>query len=194
MSKIYDAGNHILACTGYADPANHRHMAAHIIISTGEMAVESGSEKLTCRGVLIPSGTPHTVITGGENALVFLYDCTTDIARQIKSLCPLPEENCDSILSAFYLFEKDISAVSYRQFSHCVLTQCGLSQTPAVKTDERITAATEYIRRNISHCITCREAAGSVHLSESRFSHLFRQHTGMTFAAYLIYQRIYLRL
>jgi len=29
-----------------------------------------------------------------------------------------------------------------------------------------------------------------VFLSESRFSHLFREQAGMTFAAYLIYQRI----
>lgn len=36
MTKLYDLQNHILIHTGCMDPAEHRHMAAHTIISTGD--------------------------------------------------------------------------------------------------------------------------------------------------------------
>ena len=36
MTKLYEATNHILIHTGYADPAEHSHMAAHIIVSSAE--------------------------------------------------------------------------------------------------------------------------------------------------------------
>ena len=53
-----------------------------------------------------------------------------------------------------------------------------------------IVSAMKYIREKGREKITCRETAEAVFLSESRFSHLFRKEAGMTFAAYLIYQRI----
>ena len=48
----------------------------------------------------------------------------------------------------------------------------------------------EFIRAKSTEKVTCQEVADAVHLSQSRFSHLFREQVGMTFAAYLIYQRI----
>ena len=56
--------------------------------------------------------------------------------------------------------------------------------------DERIQSAMQYIRSSLSENITCQEAADTVNLSQSRFSHLFKEQVGVTFAAYLIYQRI----
>jgi len=46
------------------------------------------------------------------------------------------------------------------------------------------------VRENMSGNISCRQTAESVFLSESRFSHLFKEQVGMTFAAYVVYQRI----
>ena len=48
----------------------------------------------------------------------------------------------------------------------------------------------ELVRRNRTEKITCKEVADSVYLSEGRFSHLFKEQVGMTFASYVIYQRI----
>ena len=47
-----------------------------------------------------------------------------------------------------------------------------------------------YIRKSSNSDMTCKEVADAVFLSEGRFSHLFREQVGMTFAAFLIYQRI----
>ena len=47
-----------------------------------------------------------------------------------------------------------------------------------------------YIRARAPEPVSCKEAADAVFLSQGRFSHLFKEQVGMTFAAYLIYQRI----
>ena len=56
--------------------------------------------------------------------------------------------------------------------------------------DKRIASALTYIRLNIHEQITCSDVANYVFLSEGRFSHLFRKQVGMSFSAYLVYQRI----
>lgn len=190
MTTLYEAHNHILIRTGYADPGPHRHMAAHILICLeGDMQVTAEGEEHLCRGVLIPSGVRHRIDTHGGAVLVFLYPCTAPPARQIQSLQCIPEACCQDIARMYTAFTQG-GGEGYGSFQQAVLARLGLSGTPSGVTDRRILAALDYIRANFPHPITCREAAGAVHLSQSRFSHLFREQVGMTFAAYLICQRL----
>ena len=189
MTKIYDATHHILIHTGYVNPAEHRHMAAHILFSlSGSLSVTSAGTEYRCHGVMIPSGVPHQVDTNGSNALVFLYDCTTDTARQIRTIQGIPETTCRQIIAAYSALTAQPD--DYLLFEQFLLEQCGITGSVCGMTDPRIRSAMEYIRAQISRPIRCREVAEAVHLSQSRFSHLFKQQTGMTFAAYWIYQKI----
>ena len=79
---------------------------------------------------------------------------------------------------------------SYYRFEKTVLSWLGIIGAATNVTDERIQTAMKFIRANSTEKVTCQEVADAVHLSQSRFSHLFRKQVGMTFAAYLIYQRI----
>lgn len=191
MTKLYEANDHILIYTGYDNPVKHSHMAAHIIISMGDkMSITSDGAEYKCHGVMIPSGVSHIVDTYGKAVLVFLYDCTTDIASQIKSLCRISNECCRKITDAYVDFEQECTAENYHRFEKYVLTQLGFrDKTPCVK-DERILSAMKYIRCMSSEKLSCQEVADAVNLSQSRFSHLFKEQVGMTFAAYLIYQRV----
>lgn len=59
MSKLYEAHNHILLQADYRNPEEHRHMAAHILVSPDtDMQVTSHDQTIFCHGVLIPSGFP----------------------------------------------------------------------------------------------------------------------------------------
>lgn len=191
MTKIYEANNHILIHTGYADPAEHRHMAAHIILSMkGEIRVESDGAAYLCKGVMIPSGTAHKVDTSENDVLVFMYDCTTGIAKQIQEIQCIPNETCARIAQEYAAFEESCTASAYGRFENSLLAQLGFADSmPAVR-DERILSAMQYIRSASADKLSCREVADAVCLSQGRFSHLFKEQVGMTFAAYLIYQRI----
>ena len=191
MTKLYEANNHILIHAGYDNPVLHRHEAAHIIISIGgKMCITSGDKEYLCHGVVIPSGMPHNVNTYGNAALVFLYDCTTDIAKQIQFIRCIPEECCQKIVASYTNFEQACTTDKYCRFEKFVLTQLGFTDTTPCVRDERIISAIKYIRSVSSERLSCKTVADAVCLSQSRFSHLFKEQVGMTFAAYLIYQRI----
>ena len=191
MTKIYEGKHYILIRTGYSDPEVHRHMAAHVIVALdGEMKVTSGNDTMFCRGVMIPAGVYHRVDTRGKAALIFLFDCTSNISAQITQISPITEEMYGKI-TAWYsgLAEETISgedSVSEKGLWDCF----GTDDCYCTVTDERILLAMDYIRSMCAGKVSCQDVADYIHLSQDRFSHLFKQQTGMTFSAYVIYQRI----
>lgn len=191
MTKLYEAHNHILIHAGYANPMEHRHMAAHIIVAIdGKMRVMSNGIERICQGILIPSGVPHMVDTYGKNVLVFLYDCTTNVAMQIKNIQCISESCCNSIAELYVALDREYTIENYCSFEKKLLTQLDLSDPILRISDERVVLAMKYIRSMFSEEVSCQDIADAVHLSPGRFSHLFKEQVGMTFASYLVYQRI----
>ena len=185
--KIYEAKNHLLIHTENINPIKHSHIAAHIIVSLGgKINVFSGCEEYECQGILIPAGAEHKIITGGNPVLVFLYDCTTGTARQIKQIQLIPEYACNKIAVLY----DGIAESNYYDFEKQCLELLGIRHEDKNSIDERIIKSIEYIRLNIENKISCQKVANAVYLSQSRFSHLFKQQIGMTFSAYIIYQRL----
>ena len=190
MTRLYEAADHVLIHTGYSDPAAHRHMAAHIIISFAQpMRVTSGDTDARARGVMIPSGAIHRIDTHGDTALVFLFDCTTAVAARIPEIRLLPDEVCDRVIALYNAFAISPSPDTYRAMTAALFSPLG-SLPPRPAPDDRIESALRYIRAHAGEKLSCRAVAAAVHLSESRFSHLFRQQIGMTFAAYRVYQQL----
>lgn len=189
MTIIYEAGNHLLIQAGYSDPIRHHHMAAQIILSMGgEIKAAVGNQTFLCYGVVIPSGVSHQIDTGNSSALVFLYDNTTGVSAQIPDVRSIPEDMCKEIIALYNVFRGN--SIDYSRFQQEFLERIGITDAPCRATDPRILDAMRYIGSRLPEPVTCREAAEAVCLSESRFSHLFRQETGMTFVSYLIYQRL----
>ena len=189
---MYEARNHLLICAEYADPEPHKHSAAHIMISLDDaIEIITESERLQCRGILVPSGTVHTANTNRSRVLVFLFDNTTAVAEQIRTLEMIPNDAVDQIRDAYCAFENsDKSPLSYSAFLQCVLDCSQITIAKTIPFDARIECALTYIRSGLQEKITCEDVAGHVFLSEGRFSHLFKEQVGMTFAAYVIYQRV----
>ena len=136
MTKLYEANNHILICTETLQPAEHSHMAAHIIISMdGSMKAQCTGAEYLCHGILVPSGISHAIDTQGNTVLVFLYDCTTDVAKQIREVTCIPEEICkeivrcdalDRVFIALDYFDASINRISawvvgYRSMAKALL-------------------------------------------------------------------------
>lgn len=189
--KIYEAKNHLLIYTEGIHPAKHSHMAAHIIISLeGIIDVTVENSTYTCAGVAIPAGADHSVIANGRKFLVFLYDCTTSVAKRLQDVKVLSPVACDRIAREYCLYARTDSYITYGQFEQSTLREFGITDSHCSVTDGRILDGMAYIQRNLSDKISCKTVADTVFLSESRFSHLFSEQLGMTFAAYLIYQRL----
>ena len=110
------------------------------------------------------------------------------MAKQIREVTCIPGEICKEIVQLYADMES--ASESYTGLKKAVLRRLGITGTAANVTDERIQTAIKFIRAKSTETVTCQDVADAVHLSQSRFSHLFREQVGMTFAAYLIYQRI----
>lgn len=191
MTKIYEAKDHVLIRTDYQDPSEHRHMAAHIIVSMeGPMKVYSDGTDLYCRGVLIPSGVRHRIDTQGQKALVFLFACTSAVAMQITKLAAVSDPVCGEIILCWDSLEDTLISDAYEQWFGRLLSLLGMTAHWDSAADQRILDAMEYIRLTASEGVTCRDAAGHICLSQDRFSHLFKREAGMTFSAYVICQRL----
>ena len=115
-----------------------------------------------------------------------MYDCTSSISRQIKTLSFLTEHNCSKIVSAFKNFENHSTLESYTMFENLCLSECGINKTEQYICDDRINDSLTFINEKIS----CTQVAQKVYLSPSRFSHLFKEKVGMSFSSYIIYQRL----
>ena len=189
---MYKAGKHILICGEYSDPKLHSHNATHIMISLGEkidIITENGKER--CKGILIPAGMLHTAYTNKNKVLVFLFDSTTNVANQIKTLNKLADEAVDEIVKAYYFFENsNKSGMDYKKFIDCVYKGIGINSEKNAELDKRIVHALAYIDKNLHEPITCREVAKKIFLSEGRFSHVFKEEMGVTFSKYLVHKRI----
>ena len=191
MTSLYEADNHILIHAGYQDPVEHSHMAAQITVSLGEaIRITSGGTVFSCLGAMIPTGVSHKVNTQDIPVLVFLFDCTTNVARKMQKLRCIPEEICREIARRYTVFQTQESTEHYWNLLNCLYDYLEIPQAASCVTDERVLSAIRYVRDNLSERITTGQVAKMVCLSESRFSHLFKAQMGMTFAAFLIYQRI----
>lgn len=67
---------------------------------------------------------------------------------------------------------------------------CGAIAGAATPPDPRIARAIEHIRPRLGDAIALGDIAAAVNLSPDRFRHLFMQETGVSFRAYLLWQRL----
>lgn len=67
----------------------------------------------------------------------------------------------------------------YKDFWAEVMAVLEISEADSRVSDERIITAMCFVKEHLNDDVTVRDAAESVYLSEGRFSHLFREETGI---------------
>lgn len=186
MIEIYEYNNHIMIHSEYSEPLPHRHAAAHAFLSKNTMQVQVGDATYSARGIVIPSGLVHAADNKGQPVLVFLFDESTKASEFIKRVQMLPDELVDLLFRSFGEYETNgRNPEDYSKFIQELYQGIGIDDSPREIQDERIQAAIYYINQRIGTKITCGEVASAVFMSESRFSHLFREEMGITFAGFL---------
>lgn len=193
MTEIYLSENHLMLQSGYENPEMHSHSACHILIGLrGGMEIILEKEKVKCHGALIPSGMAHTVHNFNMPMLVFLFDNTTTVSQQIQNFQALDKETVQRIVFAYEKYHNGSSLQDdYKNYLSSVMIQLGMSEIGSKIIDERIISAMHFVEEHISENICVKDAAKTAFLSIGRFSHLFKQQAGITFAGYVILRRLY---
>lgn len=139
-------------------------------------------------GVFINSDVPHTAVSDSGQMLVFLFDAVSSLSDMIRGnylcgqeYCTVPEGVAEKIQQACKAYEK------LTELDDEIMRIYGFDKTAASVMDERIADSIAYL-----HGISVipediyKELCGRVCLSESRFSHLFKENTGLSFSHYLV--------
>lgn len=188
MTNIYEGADHLLVHTDELQPQRHRHMASHVIIGMeAALEVTLDQQQLSCRGICLPAGVYHQVTTGSGPVLVFLFESTAAVSAEIGQVRILEEGICDEIVGRYSDLE---SSGDYGVFYCGVLKALAVSSAQEKKIDRRILSAMDACNSDCWEQTVCQQMADRSGLSQSRFSHLFRQETGMTFAAYRVRKKL----
>lgn len=193
MTEIYLSSYHALIESGYDDPKPHIHQAAHIIVALEkEIICTADGEEYCCQGVVIPSNVKHTIVSNGTPVIIFLFEETTITAEQIKETRVIGTEIAVKIANHYreLVTEAVDKATGCKAFYAKVMEYLKIEMPGLKILDERILEAITYVHEHAGEDISVKKIAGMQYMSESRFSHLFKEQTGISFAGFLIMARI----
>jgi len=203
MTDIYCVIDHILVTADYSDPKIHRHWAKHLFISlSGPMNCIIEDQKVECEGIMLSSNVFHTIESQGT-VLVYLFDETTDVAKKMEEtylkdsqykVINLSEvqkikKNWNESMSNLNNFKnvRDIYLITHKK----ILKVIKLDNNKSYINDDRIKKALLLLRNReeISDGII-EELAKMAFLSQSRFSHLFKEQTNISLNSFLVIMKI----
>ncbi|GAA0179011.1 helix-turn-helix domain-containing protein [Clostridium sediminicola] len=204
MTEIFWAMDHVLLLADYNDPEKHKHWAKHLLISlSGKINCFIEDEQVTCEGIMISSNVSHTIESNGNDLLLYLFDETTDIAKEIeeKYLENIPYytlnlatvQEIKKIWNENMESRKDVHQVqkTYSNTYERILSACHLdTKRPYIK-DDRIKKVLSLLRdrEEITEGMIS-ELGKKVFLSQSRLSHLFKEETKISLNSFLVMIKI----
>lgn len=184
---------HVMVLSSADSLAPHAHLATQLTISLGGAArwMVNG-RSIDASAVYIDSGVEHHCLTAGDY-LTFLFMKTSDYAHcaqrrflQGQDFAVLDESASREMRILVEQFAQDPQALS-----DSVLRACGFCSEAGPHYDERIRDALGALERMDAIPADAPKLLSSeACLSQSRFSHLFKQETGMTLASYLAFLKL----
>lgn len=178
----------------------HRHHATELVLSLGEpFLLESASLSFTSHYALVPSSVEHRFVGAAGSLYVFVYlDSLHHWARQLEQTLgdPVPAELTN--LSAAYptMLTHDLLAWFNQpeapgeplvtELLHHLLPV----SPPEPLIESRVKQSIAYVHEHLAQALSLTEVAASVHLSPSRFAHLFAEQVGIPFRRYVLWARL----
>ena len=198
QNKIYFGNNWGFSIGQFEDNLLHKHYAIQINISlnTEIILTKKNNEISELKNFLIKSNIPHQLSCKTEHLLLLFYP-TSSIGHYLDQL------SNDEISEFKHPILKQLKKCSIdflkgkMNFKDLVLKISSLLETFNCECemenhykDERIKKAIQYLEANFDRVISLKEIAEICFLSESRFLHLFKENTGITFRKFKQWNKV----
>lgn len=178
------------------DSTPHAHFAAQITVALDRpfrVCLDAASPWISTQAAIFAPNQMHQLDCGGA-MLAHLFIDSPQCRHAISSVCEtgyrqMPEfSRVMAALNEARQGRLDIDAAEQaaRQWLDCAVPQA--AEPSAL--DPRISAALAWIGNHPGETVTGGLLAAQTHLSESRFTHLFRQQTGLPLSRYLLWSRL----
>ncbi|WP_334188763.1 AraC family transcriptional regulator [Noviherbaspirillum sp.] len=178
------------------DSTPHAHFAAQITVALERpfrVRLDAGSPWVSTHAAIFAPNQMHQLDCGGA-MLAHLFIDSPQCRHAISSVCDAGYRQAPGFSGVMAALDEarqgrlDIDAAerAARQWLDCAAPQAAESST----LDPRISAALAWIGNRPGETVTGGSLAAQTHLSESRFTHLFRQQTGLPLSRYLLWSRL----
>lgn len=176
----------------------HAHHAIQIVISIDGMAGIRGSrgDWRSGRGIIVRPDVAHSFDARGSlGAMLMLepesIEGTWLRAALMDDITLLPDTALASCVAELRKFcEQPFASMAVRGLiRHCVRSLCA-GEPPTRRRDPRVTTVLNAICESADLRMSVEAAAAAVHLSPSRFAHLFKQQVGLPFRRYLLWRKL----
>lgn len=185
--------DHIMLLTEQEPQEMHRHLATQLVIALdAKMDFVIGGEQVVCNGVYIDGNVEH-VCEGRGRFITLLFFKTSDYActaerRLLKGRAyeVLEYGIVEKVKAAFLEAEGDPEIIDKN-----VLELCKITKEEKRVYDERIAQAIKMVEAQETVTADMLDRMSRLTcLSKSRFSHLFKEETGMSLASYLAFEKL----
>lgn len=185
---------------GYSAPRLHSHHAHQISIALSGLPLrvrtpaDPGWRLHTA--ALIGADRPHAFDGAGSDVAMIFIDPESYEGRWLaqslrEEIMEVPEERIGALLPrlANTLADPFDGGLAAETVEEVVKAICW-GPLPRQRQDPRIERGLEYLRSADTARVSLQEAARVVHLSPSRFAHLFSEKVGLPFRRYLLWRRL----
>ena len=177
----------------------HSHHATEIIFGLmGRFTLaDSKNQQKEYSTALIPHNIKHQFINGAQIIPVFIYlDPFHNLAQQLSKSFDLQNEivHIDTSLSkeikdGFYLWFTG-ERINILELVNQLVSQLTNNTSHEIYIDKRIETSLDYIRSSLSTELRLDDVASRVHLSGSRYAHLFKEQIGIPFRRFVLWTRL----
>jgi AraC-like DNA-binding protein len=194
---LYLFPNFVVTLVQQLDMPLHQHHTHQVTLAVTPIPLVIDGTTTSARGVLIGADMPHATGSSPNPIINFLFEPETDFGQRMtarlanRAYLLLDEALIDALMPLLALFRLDEQLPPI--LIHSVHTELigALADSPGAHLgyDARIEAALEILRRIPEKRAAARAIASQVALSETRFTHLFKDQLGTTFRALLLWLR-----
>ncbi|MEO9968059.1 MAG: helix-turn-helix transcriptional regulator [Reichenbachiella sp.] len=196
---IFKAGDTGIFLGKVSENETHQHYALQLTVSLYDtFEIQSEGEVYRSEAAIVQPQVPHHLDSQGHPVLIFLFNPASAIGHFIgKHLTNQPVEDFHEIwIDYLKMFAKDLfkNEINEKTFlSACINSMAEFNDRCLLakhKVDKRVLASLQYLDRHRREVISLSEISEEMCLSESRFQHLFKEHTGISYRRMQLWKRL----
>lgn len=196
---LYKAGDTGIFLGKVEENAFHQHYALQLTIGIDhEFELETENGVVLSKSHLVHPQVSHRLDSKGQTILIILLSPASTLGHFLaKHMTSKPvEEFEEEWVGYLRMFVQDLSKKEINEktfLSACINSMAEFnSRCLAAKhqIDKRVLASLQYLDRHTREVISLKEIAEEMCLSESRFQHLFKEETGISYRRMQLWKRL----